>query len=140
MGRSAKKVLDDTFGEGKYPAHWGGKLGPDGLDRTPVEMPVGYDEPLSLEEMIAKFVATELQSSDDEFETWEEADDFEIEDAEQELLDMSPYTLTDVQDEVPPEYQADAAPAEQDAPPASDSMPRDPEGDQSDAEGSSNSS
>lgn len=69
----------------------------DDLDRTPVEMPPGFRKPTPLQDIIARMVREEIQrEQNEEFETPEEADDFEEEDAE--LLDMSAYTF-DVLDE-----------------------------------------
>ena len=70
------------------------------LDTTPVEMPLGYRTPTPLQDLIASMVreAVALETGED-FETPEEADDFEVED--EELLDLSPYEITALQDEEP---------------------------------------
>ena len=79
--------------------HHGGKPDPEELDETPLEIPAGATVPMSLNEMIAKFVRQEVESErSEDMETWEEADDFEPED--EALLDLSAYTLQDLPDEV----------------------------------------
>lgn len=68
-------------------------------DQTPVEMPLGYERPESLESMIARMVrnfSAQAQAHGDE--TFEEADDFDMND-DSELV--SPYQLTDMQEEHP---------------------------------------
>lgn len=70
------------------------------LDTTPVEMPLGYTRPTPLQDLIATMVRDAVQQENQEdFETLEEADDFEEEDPE--LLDMSRYELTELNEEVP---------------------------------------
>lgn len=70
-------------------------------DDTPVEMPVGYKQPTSLQDFIAQAVRTAVsQETEDEFDSIEEADDFEV-DSDDGLLDFSPYELTELQDEEP---------------------------------------
>lgn len=78
------------------------------LDPTPMEMPVGCSVPTPLNELVARFVATELaKQTDTEPESYEEANDFE-DDGDDLLLDMSPYELQDLtpeDDEAPLEAQ-----------------------------------
>lgn len=55
------------------------------LDDTPVEIPVGFERPLTLEEQVRRLMSTEYQRVSalqgmDGVETPEEADDFDIED------------------------------------------------------------
>ncbi len=74
------------------------------LDTTPIEMPLGAMRPTPIQDIIARMVHNAIQSEKgDEYETQEEANDFEEED--ETLLDLSPYTLTDIEDEafIPPE-------------------------------------
>jgi len=69
------------------------------LDKTPVEMPLGYEKPESLESMIARMIrTTSVQAAKAGFETAEEADDFDDDD-EGEL--KSEYQFTDMQEENP---------------------------------------
>lgn len=76
------------------------------LDNTPIELPAGYRTPLGLDEMIARAVANELSlKQDDDPETWDEANDFEVPD--DELLDFSPYTLKEVVEVDPVTSQMD---------------------------------
>lgn len=72
--------------------------GPDPLDRTPLEIPAGAIRPPTLEEQIAKFLHMERQrESDMEFESFEEANDFDADD--DDLLDFSRYELREIQEE-----------------------------------------
>lgn len=70
------------------------------LDTTPVEMPLGFGRPTPLQDMIANMVrqAVELEKGE-EFESPEESDDFEEEDPD--LLNISRYTLQELDDETP---------------------------------------
>lgn len=73
---------------------------PKELDTTPLEMPVGYQQPTPLQDLIAKMVREAVESEkEEEFETIEDADDFEIED--DELLDFSPYELVELEEDEP---------------------------------------
>jgi len=73
---------------------------PEQLDKTPIELPVNYRHPLSLEQMIAQALANEMTNKGDGSpETWEEANDFDVPDDEE--LDFTRYTLKEV-DEVDP--------------------------------------
>lgn len=69
-------------------------------DPTPVEMPLGYERPESLESMIARMIQTVnvRASKSGQVETFEEADDFETDD-DPDL--KSPYQLTDMEEEAP---------------------------------------
>lgn len=70
------------------------------LDTTPIEMPVGFKRPASLADMVARMVRDAVaKEKDDEFETMDEANDFELDDIDDELLDFSPYELTDLDPE-----------------------------------------
>lgn len=70
-------------------------------DNTPVEMPLGYEKPESLESMIARMVQDVSRRAKEKgtVETFEEADDFD--DNEPEL--KSPYQMTDMEEEQPRE-------------------------------------
>lgn len=83
------------------PARWGNPAGdPEELDTTPVEMPVGYNHPRPLQDLIATMVRQAVQDEqNDSFGTMEDEDDFEEE--TDELLDFSEYELTDIQAEEP---------------------------------------
>lgn len=73
---------------------------PENLDKTPVEMPLGYTRPTPLEEMIATMVQQVIsREKKEEFETPDEADDFSFDD--DDLLDLSPYTLAELTEEEP---------------------------------------
>lgn len=62
-------------------------------DPTPLAIPVNFRRPPSIEEMIQKYVRTELstRAQDQGAETFEEADDFDVDD-DPEL--RSPYEIT----------------------------------------------
>lgn len=76
------------------------------LSREPVAMPAGYGRPKSLQEMLATMVRdyVEMEREGDEFEDWDEANDFEPDPEEDSLLEFSPYTFSDLQedDSLPP--------------------------------------
>lgn len=78
----------------------GGNSAAEALDTTPMEMPLGACRPAPLQDIIARMVREEIsREKHEEFETMEEADDFEEEDPD--TLDFSRYELSDVQEEVP---------------------------------------
>lgn len=66
-------------------------------DPRPVEMPIGFQRPPSLQETIQRLVRNELSdvASAGNLESFEEADDFDVE--EEEFT--SPYELTEMQEE-----------------------------------------
>ncbi len=73
---------------------------PKKLDTTPMEIPAGYRLPRPLTEVIAGMVRTAVEAEKGvEFESPDEADDFEMDD--DELLDLSPYEFTDLTEEEP---------------------------------------
>lgn len=77
---------------------------PEKLDPTPVAMPIGYKRPSPLADLIANMVRDEIERErGEEYESIEEAEDFEPED--EAVLDLSPYTLNDLEEErpIPPE-------------------------------------
>lgn len=79
-----------------------------------VAAPAGYAPPDNIQDMIARMVHAAIVAEREEpHETIEEADDFEPED--DSMLDMSPYTFANIQDDyVPeePELLASDTPAE----------------------------
>lgn len=89
-------------------------------DNTPVEMPIGYERPESLESMIARMVKTaSIQAKKTgQFDTDEEADDFETGEEEP----VSPYQFTDMEEEAPryvrPKQQANGTKTEEKEPEA----------------------
>lgn len=73
---------------------------PKKLDTTPLELPAGVTAPRPLADVIARMVRDAIQEEKgEEFETPEEADDFDMDD--DELLDLSPYEMTDLTEEEP---------------------------------------
>lgn len=93
-------------------------------DNTPVEMPLGYTEPESLEQVIARMIAAnDFRKSQEAqgMESFEEADDFDVMD-EGDIV--SDHELTPMQEEyvVPKEQRRSAPPvvdreaAEEEAP------------------------
>jgi len=68
-------------------------------DPTPVEMPLGYEKPESLESMIARMIRTtsNLAAKTNHVETFEESDDFDDDDTDLK----SPYQMTDMEEEEP---------------------------------------
>lgn len=76
------------------------------LDNTPVVMPLGMKKPVDIQTMIQRQIIRALgeQQSRSGMETFEEADDFDVED-EVEL--KSAYELQDVPDDQPKETKKD---------------------------------
>lgn len=69
-------------------------------DQTPVELPLGYRPPETLQAMIARLVRYESDNASKQGnETFEEADDFDCDD-EGEI--NSPYEMKDMQEEYAP--------------------------------------
>ena len=80
--------------ENQAPTHWGDSSGPDSLDTTPLEMPLGAQRPESLQATIARLVAQQIdEERNEQHESWEEANDFEPED--EDLLNLTDYTVHD---------------------------------------------
>lgn len=66
-------------------------------DPTPVELPVGYEHPESLEQMIARMIRFESARAEAEgLESFEEADDFDVSD---DVVLVSDHQMTDMQEE-----------------------------------------
>jgi len=86
------------------------------LDTTPVEMPLGYEKPESLSDMIARMIRTaNIQAAKTgQIESIEEADDFDTEDDEPEMV--SNYQMTDMQEDQP--WQPIPKPTSSQPPPA----------------------
>lgn len=63
-------------------------------DPTPLRLPIGFKEPESLQSQIQRMVRGELSraASENGFETFEESDDFEIEDDDQFDI-VTPYEM-----------------------------------------------
>lgn len=70
-------------------------------DPTPVEMPVGYTHPPSLQDLVARMVRQAIEEEQgEEFESIEEADDLEVTD--ENLLTMpSDYEIDELTEEEP---------------------------------------
>jgi hypothetical protein len=98
------------------------------LDTTPVEMPIGFSAPTPLADMIARMVREAVAKEEgDEFESMDEANDFELDDIDDELLDFSPYELHDLE----PEFEdppAEPAQTPSEAPQETITPPEDPKG------------
>lgn len=70
------------------------------LDSTPVEVPLHWKRPPSLRDQIKQYVRSELssQASEEGFDSFEEADDFEV---DEDPDPLSAYELKEAQEEVP---------------------------------------
>lgn len=69
-------------------------------DQTPLEVPVGFAAPTDLHALIKQLVRAEsARAGEDGQETFEEADDFDVEDDGP----ISPYSTTTMQEEAPRE-------------------------------------
>lgn len=100
----------------KRPRRMGVGPDPEKLDDTPVAMPLGCEQPESLDQKIARYVGAAIQSQNqDEFETFDEANDFD-EPEEPGLLDFSPYELKELEPEPEPEAAPEPAPAPESEP------------------------
>lgn len=67
-------------------------------DPTPVEVPIGFRRPLTLQEEIMRFVRREMSQIAEQqgFETFEESDDFDVDD---DVMPYSRHELTPAQEE-----------------------------------------
>lgn len=71
-------------------------------DPTPVSMPTGARVPTPLHELIARLVREQVaDQTHTEPETWDEANDFDLPEDDDNLLDLTPYTLREVTEEEP---------------------------------------
>lgn len=98
--------------------HYGGNAKPEPLDPTPMEIPLGACQPESLEQLVAKYMRIQIeQEKGEEFESFEDANDFEEEDPDTLWLDTR-YTLQEVEPEaIDPGYDPEKPPqAAQEAP------------------------
>lgn len=68
-------------------------------DPTPVEVPLDYTRPLTLQEEFRRFLQIEASiiAENAGFETFEEADDFDVDEEEVEFI--SPYEILEMSDE-----------------------------------------
>ncbi len=82
-------------------------------DPTPIEIPIGYSKPLTLREDMRRFIREEYSAhaAQQGEETFEEADDFDIGDADEA---PSPYELFDMIEEFVPDEQEKDTPAKGD--------------------------
>lgn len=69
-------------------------------DSTPVEIPLRFTKPLTLQEEMRRMLRNEfsMMAQSQGMETFEEADDFEVED-EDELMFVSPYEIKEMHDD-----------------------------------------
>lgn len=84
------------------------------IDNTPIHLP-GADKPLTLREEMRRFIREELSAqvaATGKVGTFEEEDDFEIDDGEADLL--SPYTVHDMAPEMGPLDDLDGSPTAED--------------------------
>lgn len=86
------------------------------LDDTPVEFPLGYEHPLSLDEKIAQAIRqNDFNKLNNQLETFEEADDFEVDDDLEEFT--SQYETKDMVDEYPIEQPGASSKSGETSPP-----------------------
>lgn len=103
---------------------------PEENDGVPVEMPLGACRPTPLSELLARAVHEMVQQqTEEDYETPEEADDFEEDDPD--TLDFSEYEFDDVEPEPlqapEPSPEAVETAIKEDAAEASESSPEAPE-------------
>lgn len=74
------------------------------LDPTPIEVPLSFRRPLTMQEEIQRMVRQELSRAAESsgFESFEESDDFDVED-DDDLVFMSPYEIREMAHDGPPE-------------------------------------
>lgn len=109
------------------PNHWGGNADPEPNSGVPIEMPLNACRPTPLNELIARFVRTELaQQTENEVESWDEANDFEDEDGDGLLLNLSPYELKDLESD-PGSYDLEASEPPSEAPEEPIPPPKEPD-------------
>lgn len=105
--------------------------GKEDTDPTPVEVPLHFRNPPTIKQELQRYVRYELHkaASDAGFSTFEEEDDFDIDDEEPEMRMDSPYMLTEEQ--VEGDYQRlDGLPdSGADRPPEGSTAPESPQGD-----------
>jgi hypothetical protein len=102
----------------KIPSRMGSdKLKP--MDVTPVEMPIGYQQPTPLHQLMAKMIRDAIQAEkNEEMETFEEADDFEEEDPD--TLNLQGYEFAEIQEDYVDQGAALVDPSPDPEPPRED--------------------
>lgn len=89
-----KELKKDYCSDGK--SYWqGGQFYP---DQTPIEMPLGYHVPETLESMIARMVHDQHYYANKEFDNIDEAEDLDVMD--EDPLPTSKHEFTEMQEEV----------------------------------------
>ena len=80
-------------------------------DQTPVEIPLGKQQPPSLKEQMMQFVRAEIakERNDNNLETFEDFDNFDVEDEDPDLT--SPYTVVEL-NPIPGGYDVETPPEE----------------------------
>lgn len=83
---------------GQIPSHYGRAEAPEYNSGVPLEMPMGSCRPRPIQEIIASMVRAQVaQEKDIEPESWEDSNDFEIEDELDGMLNFSAYELKELQ-------------------------------------------
>ena len=87
-------------------------VGPEQLDKTPLEVPLEHLRPPTIKEELQRYVRYEISQigKDAGFSSFEEEDDFDIDDEEVDL--MSPYQMSELQEEAGFEGGLDGAPSD----------------------------
>lgn len=85
------------------------ELGQQIPDQTPIEVPLGFQKPETIEQKMQRLIRTEISARAEEhgMESFEEADDFDVPDDEDDNMDLweSQYQMTEMQEqyfEIPP--------------------------------------
>ncbi len=119
--------LDGIFVSVKPSVRWSCRFlnltdGKEYLDPTPVEIPVGYEKPLSLKQDMMRFIREEVSASADRngADSFDESDDFDIGFEDEPVSD---YEFAELQDDYEPE-EVVVAPEE---PPKKDPRKADPD-------------
>lgn len=68
-------------------------------DKTPVELPLGYERPPTIQEIIQRYVRIESRRAEEQgFETFDEANDFEVEEGNEDINFVG-HEVQDMEDE-----------------------------------------
>lgn len=87
------------------------------VNPLPIEIPLGLSKPMSLQERIQRILRTELsaQAMAQGHESFEESNDFDVDDGFEVGIDQSPYTLVE-EEVIQPQGEGGKGPEEEPVP------------------------
>lgn len=101
--KSQKQAPEGSARPGGRANHHGGSRVIETNDEPPMALPLDCKTPTPLHQLIARMVQQHVQAeTEEEHETFEEANDFDVPEEGDPLLDMSPYTLHELREEAEP--------------------------------------